>query len=161
MTEAQRVEHCRRLAMSGKSVDWVGILPNGWTIQRLAISTISDRTLKFRARGQAKMLPTDANLVRWRKIPAGVRCCSLVGSDGQPCGKPQPSMEHVLAGCPAALHQKRIKWRHDSVLLVLKNHLVPYICAINAGRVRFSRPHVLRFRSETAPGGTTATTSHS
>jgi hypothetical protein len=58
-------------------------------------------------------------------------------------------MEHVLAGCPAALHQGRITWRHNSVLLVLKHHLVPHICAINAGRIRFSRPNVLRFRNET------------
>jgi hypothetical protein len=149
MSEAQRVQHCRSLAMSGKSVDWVSVLPNGWTVRRLVASTISDRTIKFRARAQVKMLPSDGNLVRWRKIPAGVRRCSLIGATGQPCGQAQPSMEHVLAGCPAALHQGRITWRHNSVLLVLKHHLVRHICAVNAGRVRFSRPNVLRFRSET------------
>ena len=39
--------------------------------------------------------------------------------------------------------------RQNSVLLVLKHRPVPHICAINAGRIRFSRPNVLRCRNET------------
>jgi len=50
-----------------------------------------------------------------------------------------PTSLHVLSNCKVALEQGRYTWRHNSVLLVLKQHLVPRIVAINRGQVVFPR----------------------
>ena len=35
------------------------------------------------------------------------------------CGSPSPTVHHILSGCPTALDQGRLTWRHDSVLNIL------------------------------------------
>jgi hypothetical protein len=146
--DAGRAEHLHSLVMRGLWVDWQSVLPADLSWRRLMHGRISDALLKFTVNAQCRSLPTADNLRRWHKAPADGLPCRLLKDDGEPCRKPYPTLEHVLAGCPAALGQGRITWRHNSVLLVVKQHLVPHICGINAGRVRLDPPRALRFRRE-------------
>ena len=43
----------------------------------------------------------------------------------QLCGRPA-SLRHILNACPSALNQGRYTWRHDSVLRILKRHLLSF-----------------------------------
>ena len=63
--------------------------------------------LSFILRAGADCLPTPLNLRRWRfqSDPS----CRL-------CGSSSPTTFHILSGCPEALNQGRLTWRHDSVL---------------------------------------------
>jgi hypothetical protein len=144
--DAQHVQHLRGLAMQGLWVDWDAVLPAGWTLRRLLHSNISDGLLKFAVNAQCLSVGTDDNLRRWHKATACLRC-PVVDAHGAPCGKQFPTLEHVLGGCQHAL-SSRLKWRHDSVLLVLKQHLVPHIKRINDGRVKITAP-TTTFVSET------------
>ena len=58
-------------------------------------------------------LPTNANLVRWRKIAS--ENCSL-------CGIKQ-IQRHVVSFCSSTLDNGRFTWRHDSVLYTICQHL--------------------------------------
>jgi hypothetical protein len=143
-----RMQHLQSLVMQGKWANWKLVLPADYSWRRLLHSGISNALLKFAVNAQSRSLPTPDNLRRWHKAPADGLPCKLLGANGQPCGKPYPTLEHILAGCEAALHQGRVTWRHDSVLLALKQHLVPHIHGINSGHVRLNPPRILRFRSE-------------
>ena len=43
----------------------------------------------------------------------------------QLCGRPA-SLRHILNACPSALNQGHYTWRHDSVLRILKCHLLSF-----------------------------------
>ena len=58
------------------------------------------------------------NLARWNII-TDPRCAL--------CQAPQPTTNHILTGCPAALDQGRYTWRHDSVLQVLVHGLQQHL----------------------------------
>ena len=71
---------------------------------------LPEKQLYFLLRAGCDTLPTPMNLVRWNII-TDPRCAF--------CQAPQPTTNHILTGCPAALDQGRYIWRHDSVLQVL------------------------------------------
>jgi len=58
--------------------------------------------------------PHAMNLARWNIIVSLV--CSL-------CSSSQPTTNHTLTGCTAALDQGRYTWHHDSVLQVFVDGL--------------------------------------
>ena len=156
MSEAQCVQHCRSPVMSGKSITCVSILPNVWTIRHLVASTVSDRMIKFRAEVQVKMLPSDGNLMPWRRCPT-VRTHWAMG---QACSQAQPSMEHALAGCPAVeLHQGHITWQHKSVLLVL--NISSYGTSVLSMRADSADGTCFTSAAKQARRGTTVTMLHS
>jgi len=68
---------------------------------------LPEKQLSFLLRAECDTLPTLINLARWNMIVNPV--CALSQS-------PQPTSNHVLAGCPVALDQGRYTWHHDSVL---------------------------------------------
>jgi len=69
-----------------------------------------EKQLSFLLRAGCDTLPTPMNLAR-RNIITNPRCAL--------CQGPQPTANHILTGCPAALDQGRYTWRRDSVLHVL------------------------------------------
>ena len=144
--DTAQLARARTLALQGKWTNWRAVLPASISLRRLIVSSISDALIKFLINGQCRSLATDDNLVRWRKIPTGVRRCPLLRRDNvTSCGEFEPSLTHVLAGCNVALEQGRQLFRHNSVLLALKQHLVPHIHGINTGRVKLGRPGTFRF----------------
>ena len=62
-------------------------------------------------------MPTPLNLRRWGHQSVDPSC--------QLCGRPA-SLRHILNACPSALNQGRYTWRHDSVLRILKRHLLSF-----------------------------------
>ena len=69
--------------------------------------------LKFLLRSVYDVLPTPANLNRW-KLTENPEC-SLCGKIG--------TLEHILSSCRTALTQGRYRWRHDAVLRQLADVL--------------------------------------
>ena len=110
---------------------------------------ISEEVAKFVVNAQLLTLPSEDNKRRWFNKPvASGRCKLLDPKTQEPCGQAFPTSLHVLTGCRAALEQGRYTWRHNSVLLVLKQHLVKHITDINAGRVSFPTAKPLCFRRD-------------
>ena len=66
-------------------------------------------------------LPTPMNLARWNIIVSPVR--SL-------CSSRQPTTNHILTGCFAALDPGRYTWHHDSVSQVFVQGLQRDYCPI-------------------------------
>ena len=69
------------------------------------------------------MLPTPANLVRW-KVSENNKCrCGKLGT-----------LRHILSACPLGLKQ-RYTWRHNQVLRVFLKYLEEKIREINEGKI--------------------------
>ena len=79
---------------------------------------LPEKQLSFLLRAGCDTLPTPMNLARWNII-TDPRCAL--------CQAPQPTTNHILTGCPAALDQGRYTWRHDSVLQVLVHGLQQHL----------------------------------
>ena len=76
------------------------------------INGLSETTYSFLIRSLVDALPTNQNLVLWKKI--------LSASCGS-CGSGNQTLLHVLNNCDRKLHL--YKWRHDNVLYKLKNFI--------------------------------------
>lgn len=133
--------------MQGKWVDWHTVMSRDFSWNRLFAGDVSDAVLRFAINSQCLSLPSEDNLRRWGKARVDSRCL-LEEDNGEVCGQTFPTAAHVLTGCKVALAQGRYKWRHDSVLLVLKQHLVPHLSAINSGRVRMNIRTKVQFLRE-------------
>ena len=79
---------------------------------------LPEKQLSFLLRAGCDTLPTPMHLARWNII-TDPRCAL--------CQAPQPTTNHILTGCPAALDQGRYTWRHDSVLQVLVHGLQQHL----------------------------------
>ena len=79
---------------------------------------LPEKQLSSLLRAGCDTLPTPMNLARWNII-TDPRCAL--------CQAPQPTTNHILTGCPAALDQGRYTWRHDSVLQVLVHGLQQHL----------------------------------
>ena len=79
---------------------------------------LPEKQLSFLLRAGCDTLSTPMNLARWNII-TDPRCAL--------CQAPQPTTNHILTGCPAALDQDRYTWRHDSVLQVLVHGLQQHL----------------------------------
>jgi hypothetical protein len=109
----------------------------------------SDTMLKFQINAQLNTLPSEDNLKRWGIISVHRYCAILNPVTGKPCGRHNPTGHHVLNGCTAALEQGRYTFRHDSVLLVLKQHLIRRISDFNQQNPRVVvKPKALTFVRE-------------
>ena len=71
--------------------------------------------LSWLMRASVDCLPSYANLRRWGKVLSDK--CALFNQ--------KETMRHALTGCPTALEQGRLTFRHDSILL----HIVKQVCA--------------------------------
>ena len=97
------------LQVQSKFKDIVELEPQSNSWNRI-ISGLPVGQLSFLLRAGADCLPTPLNLRRWKlRVDAA---CDL-------CGSPSPTVHHILSGCPTALDQGRLTWRHDSVLNIL------------------------------------------
>ena len=79
--------------------------------------------LSFLLKSTYDMLPTPANLVRW-KISEDDKC---------KCGK-KGTLRHILSACPLGL-KERYTWRHNQVLRVFLNYLEEHVKEINEGKI--------------------------
>ena len=64
--------------------------------------------MSFAARLSTNSLASPDNLRRWGKRKMGI--CPL-------CASPNATLAHITNMCTVALNQRRLTWRHDSVLL--------------------------------------------
>ena len=78
--------------------------------------------ISFLIRSVYDMLPSPANLVRW-KISENEKCR---------CGK-KGTMRHILSNCPLGL-ERRYTWRHNRVLRVLHSAIRDKVDSINQGK---------------------------
>ena len=79
--------------------------------------------LSFLLKSTYDMLPTPANLVRW-KISEDDKCkCGKVGT-----------LRHILSACPIGV-KKRYTWRHNQVLQVFFKYMKEKILEINEGKI--------------------------
>ena len=88
----------------------------------------SERLLKFILNANLNTLPSPDNLKRWNVKKGKDFKCGL-------CPQSAATAAHILAGCPYVLRQEnqksgvvdRYTWRHNSVLSVIKKHVVKRI----------------------------------
>ena len=147
----ERLAHLRTLEMQGKWARWDSVMSQDFQWQRM-FTSMTDEVLKFVINAQLLTLPSEDNKRRWKIQSSQTRCELLTinrdGSHGPQCGQEFPTAPHVLTGCKAALNQGRYTWRHNSVLLVLKQHLVPHIRAVNERRVKLTTQRKLVWKCE-------------
>jgi len=105
-----RLSHSKTLQMQGKWAEWDARCSHDLTWQKL-VHGMTDGMLKWHLNAPNNSLPSWDNLRRWSqsRLSANCKCC----------GKPNPTLLHVLNHCPVALNQGRFSWRHDSVLDVI------------------------------------------
>ena len=99
-----------QLTVQSKFKDVVMLEEENKTWNRL-LTALPVGQLSFILRAGMDCLPTPLNLRRLRY---------QVDSACQLCGSSRPTTLHILNGCPEALNQGRLSWRHDSVLNCLK-----------------------------------------
>ena len=100
------------------------LVQGAWT--RLGTTLSSDRkwrclmwglpssVAQFASKAALDVLPTRANLCRWK-----VACDTMCPL----CGEAKETLHHTLNNCSHLLNGGQYKWRHDSVLAHLYNHL--------------------------------------
>ncbi len=72
--------------------------------------------VSFLLRSVYDVLPTPANLSRWK---GEQQACAACGRNG--------SLDHILTSCPASLAGGKYTWRHNEVLEVLVSGLHPVV----------------------------------
>ena len=97
------------LSVQSKFRDIVSLEPQCKVWNRI-ISGLPAGQLSFLLRAGADCLPSPMNLRRW-KLRTNAKC--------DLCQSPSPTIHHILSGCPTALDQGRLTWRHDSMLSFL------------------------------------------
>lgn len=113
---AAQLSKLSTLQTQGRWLEWTTEMHLDLSWNRL-IHHWSDSELRFALQGLTDTAPTNTNLRRWGN-PNVDPSCSL-------CGRPA-TLRHVLNACATSLFQGRFTWRHDSVLAVLKRHLLQF-----------------------------------
>lgn len=90
--------------------------------------------VKFYGNALQGTLPSPSNLARWNITPENA--CSL-------CNFSPASALHILAGCPKALKEGRFTWRHDKVLVIIRES-ISYAIAV-ARRTQSSNRNSIKF----------------
>jgi hypothetical protein len=152
--DAKRLAHLRTLQMSGLWAEWDHVRARDLSWTRLFQGAISDSLLKFVQNAQQLTVPTDDRLQKWAGVrDLGLRCTltwvSKESGEKRTCNVASPCLKHTLSSCKAALEQGRLTWRHNSILLIIKQLLIGRITAINRGDWKPRRQSPLRFVSET------------
>jgi hypothetical protein len=136
-SDQEMLAHLRTLQMQGRWVEWDSVEAQDFGWQRMFRGQLTDDMLKFSLNAQLLTLPTMDNLRRWGYEKADRYCRAEIkagdGHSARKCQQINPTLEHVLCGCDVALEQGRQKWRHDSVLLVLKGALIRQMAKVNSG----------------------------
>ena len=87
----------------------------------------SPELFKFLINSTHNVLPTPDNLRRWGKSSVDIACTL--------CQYSNPSLKHILNGCPAALQQCRYTWRHDNILECIVKQLNAALSEIKGRKV--------------------------
>ena len=106
---SQYDEHLSTLSVQCKLKDSVSLESGCGTWNRLLVGC-NPGQFSFILRAASGTLLTAVNLQCWN-LQCSAKCVL--------CGGTQPTMAHILGGCPTALAQGRYTYRHDQVL----NHL--------------------------------------
>ena len=112
----EQLSRLKTLQLQGRWLEWSGLMNLDLSWQQL-IHNWSDKELRFALQATTNTVPTPLNLRRWGHQSVDPSC--------QLCGRPA-SLRHILNACPSALNQGRYTWRHDSVLRILKRHLLSF-----------------------------------
>ena len=112
----EQLSRLKTLQLQGRWLEWSGLMNLDLSWQQL-IHNWSDKELRFALQATTNTAPTPLNLRRWGHQSVDPSC--------QLCGRPA-SLRHILNACPSALNQGRYTWRHDSVLRILKRHLLSF-----------------------------------
>ena len=134
----EQLAKLRTLQIQGRWLEWTDVM-NGDLSWRRLIHGLDDAELRFTLQVITNTAPTPDNLRRWGQSTIDP-ACNLCG---RPC-----TLRHVLNACSVALRQGRYTWRHDSVLGVLRRHLLRFWSSLqreprapsDARFIRFVRP---------------------
>src|SRR4051812_15937677 len=106
-----------------------------FVFRRMFTGQISDKLFNFHVQSMTLTLASEDNLWRWHIKSADWICRVIDPDTNQPCGRKHPTAPHVLACCDAVVHQGWYTWRHDSVLLAVKEHLIRLVAQYNSSDV--------------------------
>ena len=146
-----QLEHLGSLQMQGRWLEWSQRMHMDLNWNQL-IYNWSDAELRFALQAVSDTAPTPTNLHRWgcREVdPSCVLC-------GRPC-----TLRHLLNACSRALDQGRFKWRHDSVLAIIKKHLTAFWAADATQKAVQSQSRGQRYITFVPAGHSAAVASHS
>ena len=134
------------MAMQGRWTKWDDLEPRKTAMKDLLYQPFL--SLSFFLQAMSDTLPSNTNLVRWKKLNDPT--CSV-------CLAKPASLCHVLSTCKTSLTQGRYTWRHDKVLSVLVGEITNFI---NSGRVRVARQTISFVKEGSRPlrSNTLATT---
>ena len=111
--DSRRVQKAVQQPQQGQWTNWDNTLQKSLTWNE--IWHMAPRRIIFFIRSVYDLLPSNANLVRWRK--KGDPTCSLCQG--------RQTTEHVLSSCKIALSQGRYTWRHNRVFQELAAIISP------------------------------------
>ena len=96
-----------KLQVQGQWKEWSKCMINDFTWNKV-LREGNPAYISFQLKAVTNTLPSQDNLKRWNITNVDQNCVL--------CGKVNPTLRHVLTGCPVSLTQGRFTWRHDSVL---------------------------------------------
>ena len=137
-----QLDHASTLVMQGKLQLFDECLHRDWAWDKL-IYNCSDSMFRFMINATNNTLPTGSNLRIWSNSVIQTTCAG--------CHRLNPTLLHVLNGCPVFLKQGRYTWRHDSVLDVMYTALKDKIKDINANDTSQVYKPYIEFVSESHP----------
>ena len=120
----EQIEKLQKLQIQGKWLEYTNVMNCDLSWRRL-IHGFEDGELSFILRAISNTLPTPDNLKRWGNGKTDDACFL--------CGKPA-TLRHILTACRVAFRQGRFNYRHDSVLAVLRKHILNFAAKIKSER---------------------------
>ena len=148
----EQLSRLKTLQLQGRCLEWSGLMNLDLSWQQL-IHNWSHQELSFALQATTNTAPTPLNLRRWghQSVDPSCQLCGRPASlrHNRRLKKPlrgrnvSPTLassfvwystsfflfwtfRHNLKACPSALNQGRYTWRHDSVIRILKRHLLSF-----------------------------------
>ena len=137
----EQLSRLKTLQLQGRWLEWSGLMNLDLSWQQLIQTGATKSSICLAGHNQHSAHSSQS-------LPLGSSICD---PSCQLCGRPA-SLRHILNACPSALNQGRYTWRHDSVLRILKRHLLsfwqsPLTQSTIKDRANLSTQPYIRFRA--------------
>ena len=121
-SEQERIAHSTTLSQQGVWLQWAdNALPFDFSWSNIIWGS-SFHIVKFVLSASINWVATPHLLKLWGLKESG--SCPL-------CAEPLCTLHHIISHCQFSLHSKRYTWRHDSVLLSIKQAIEEHLSSIN------------------------------
>ena len=121
-SEQERVAHSTSLSQQGVWLQWAdNALPFDFSWSNMIWGS-NYHIVKFVLNASINWVATPHLLKLWGLKENG--CCTL-------CAEPKCTLHHIISHCQFSLQSKRYTWRHDSVLLSIKQAMEEHLSAVN------------------------------